>query len=65
MDVHRYNKRTGYVDKTTNLTAGNADIEFAKVVHDMRHDPFSTYYRVTLFDGMRNTVVKDSDFRYA
>lgn len=62
MDVHRYNSRTGFIDKTHNLTAENADKEFAKVVLDMRYDMFSKHYRVTLFDPMRNTIIKDSDF---
>lgn len=62
MDVHRYNKHTGFIDKTHNLTARNADEEFAKVVLDMRYDMFSIHYRVTLVDPMRNTIVKDSDY---
>lgn len=61
MDVHRYNKRTGYIDKSVNLTAVNAELEYRKVIQDMKYDPFATYYRVTLVDNMRHAIIKDSD----
>lgn len=61
MDVHRYNSRTGYIDKTVNLSADNAKAEFNKVIHNMKYDAFCTHYRVTLFDSMRRAIVADSD----
>lgn len=61
MDIHRYNKRTGFIDKTCNVTAENANDEFDFLIAEMAIDPFSTYYRVTLVDRMRQAIVKDSD----
>lgn len=61
MDIHRYNKRTGFIDKTVNVTAQNAQDEFDFLIAEMAIDPFSTYYRVTLVDRMRQAIVKDSD----
>lgn len=62
MDIHRYNKRTGFIDKTINVTAQNAQDEFDFLIAEMAIDPFSTYYRVTLVDRMRQVIIKDSDY---
>lgn len=60
MDIHRYNKRTGYIDKTVNVTRENALDEFDFIVADMAIDPFCLYYRVTLVCNLSTRILKDS-----
>lgn len=61
MDIHRYNRISRNIDKTYNVTAENADNIFKSECYYIKNNPFHRYYRVTLFDPMRNIEVKDSD----
>lgn len=60
MQIHRYNKRTGYIDKTT-TTHRIANIEYHHIRKAVESDPFCEWYRVTLVDEMRKVIVLDSD----
>lgn len=59
MDIHRYNKRTGYIDKTSNVCADNAYDVFYKLEADIAVDPFCTYSRVIILNSTGNVL--DSD----
>lgn len=61
MDVHRYNRFTRNIDKTKNVSAELANKLFEEQCRRILNDPFTKYYRVTLYDPMRKTEVKDSD----
>lgn len=62
MDIHRYNKVTGFINKTVNVTNENAINEFNQVSGMILSDPmFCKYYRITLVDNLSNRIVKDSD----
>lgn len=61
MDIHRYNKSTRNIDKIKNVPAYIAEEIFKTECNNILGDSLYKYYRVTLFDPMRQTEVKDSD----
>lgn len=60
MDIHRYNKRTGFIDKTVNVTAENAKDEFDFWTAAIEDDPFCMYSRVKIVDTEYGRDIKDS-----